>query len=87
MITLIGSSDEVKVAAAILPATIFGDVGAWQGHWEDLAPRKSFVTANARQITQAIVGAPEQIRTSVTDHVGRRLGRELPSLVGELLEG
>lgn len=59
MITLTGNSDEVKVAAAILPATIFGDVGAWRGHWDDLALRKSFVTVNPRQITQAIVGAPQ----------------------------
>ncbi|WP_167484024.1 amino acid adenylation domain-containing protein [Mesorhizobium tamadayense] len=56
MITLTGSSDEVKVAAAILPATIFGDVGACRGHWEDLAPRESFVAVNARQITQGDCG-------------------------------
>ncbi|RWP55876.1 MAG: hypothetical protein E5V60_00140 [Mesorhizobium sp.] len=91
MITLTGNSDEVKVAAAMLPETIFGPVGACRALWENLVQRKSFVTVNARHVAQAIVGAvtPEQIRTSVISlgrYVARRRGRELPSL-GELLEG
>ncbi|ESX98402.1 hypothetical protein X753_31215 [Mesorhizobium sp. LNJC399B00] len=92
MIRLTGNSDQVKVAAAMLPETIFGAVGACRALWEDVAPRKSFVTVSARHITQATVGAvtPEQIRTSVISlgrYVPRRLGRALPGLLGGLLEG
>ncbi|RWO15662.1 MAG: amino acid adenylation domain-containing protein, partial [Mesorhizobium sp.] len=87
MIRLTGNSDQVKMAAAMLPKTIFGAVGACRALWEDVAPRKSFVTVNARHITQATVGAvtPEQIRTSVISlgrYVPRRLGRALPGPTG-----
>ncbi|MCW1413725.1 PLP-dependent aminotransferase family protein [Rhizobium sp. 1AS11] len=45
----------LRVGAAILPETIFGDAGACRVLWEDLVQRKSFVTLNTSQITQAIV--------------------------------
>ncbi|WP_331375414.1 aminotransferase-like domain-containing protein [Sinorhizobium chiapasense] len=48
-------SPALRVGAAILPETIFGDARASRALWEDLVQRKSFVTLNTSQITQAIV--------------------------------
>lgn len=48
-------SPALRVGAAILPDTIFGDAGVCQALWDDLVQRKSFVTINTSQITQAIV--------------------------------
>jgi len=45
----------LRVGAAILPETIFGDAGACRILWDDLVQRKSFLTLNTSQITQAIV--------------------------------
>ncbi|MGX5851668.1 aminotransferase-like domain-containing protein [Mesorhizobium sp. PL10] len=48
-------SPALRVGAAILPDTMFGDAGVRQALWNDLVQRKSFVTINTSQITQAIV--------------------------------
>jgi (S)-3,5-dihydroxyphenylglycine transaminase len=46
----------VRVGAATLPETLFGDRAARTALWRDLVQRKSFNTVNTSQIAQAIVG-------------------------------
>ena len=46
----------VRVGAATLPETFFGDRGASSALWQRLVERKSYLTVNTSQITQAIVG-------------------------------
>jgi (S)-3,5-dihydroxyphenylglycine transaminase len=46
----------VRVGAATLPETLFGDRAASTALWKDLVQRKSYLTVNTSQITQAIVG-------------------------------
>ncbi|WP_108521627.1 PLP-dependent aminotransferase family protein [Bradyrhizobium algeriense] len=59
-------SPALRVGAAILPDTIFGDAGACRTLWEDLVQRKSFGTVNTSQISQAIVaGLLIEQRTSL----------------------
>ncbi|KRR19403.1 hypothetical protein CQ13_33830 [Bradyrhizobium retamae] len=59
-------SPALRVGAAILPDTIFGDAGACRTLWEDLVQRKSFGTLNTSQISQAIVaGLLIEQRTSL----------------------
>ncbi|MCK1623330.1 PLP-dependent aminotransferase family protein [Bradyrhizobium sp. 160] len=48
-------SPALRVGAASLPDTMFGDAAARRSLWEDLVRRKSFVTVNTSQIAQAIV--------------------------------
>ncbi|WP_352957875.1 PLP-dependent aminotransferase family protein [Mesorhizobium sp. M1156] len=48
-------SPALRVGAAILPDTIFGDARACRALWENLVQRKSFITLNTSHITQAIV--------------------------------
>ncbi|MDE5458951.1 MULTISPECIES: hypothetical protein [Bradyrhizobium] len=57
MITLTGNSDQAKVAAAILPETISGGVGACRRHWEDLGCAQEFRHRQYTHIAQATVGA------------------------------
>jgi (S)-3,5-dihydroxyphenylglycine transaminase len=49
-------SPAVRVGAATLPETLFGDRVACKRLWDELVQRKSFVTVNTSQVTQAIVG-------------------------------
>jgi (S)-3,5-dihydroxyphenylglycine transaminase len=46
----------VRVGAATLPKTLFGDRAASKALWNDLVQRKSCMTGHTSQITQAIVG-------------------------------
>lgn len=46
----------LRVGAASLPETLFGDRSASNALWEELVQRKSFLTVNTSQINQAIVG-------------------------------
>jgi (S)-3,5-dihydroxyphenylglycine transaminase len=46
----------VRIGAAIIPETLFGDRAASRALWRHLVQRKSFLTLNTSQITQAIVG-------------------------------
>jgi (S)-3,5-dihydroxyphenylglycine transaminase len=46
----------VRVGAATVPETLFGDRAASRALWRHLVQRKSFLTVNTSQITQAIVG-------------------------------
>jgi len=46
----------VRIGAATLPKTLFGDPAGSRALWQDLVQRKSFVTVNTSQINQAIVG-------------------------------
>jgi len=46
----------VRIGAATLPETLFGDRAASRALWCALVHRKSFLTVNTSQITQAIVG-------------------------------
>ncbi|WP_292521216.1 aminotransferase class I/II-fold pyridoxal phosphate-dependent enzyme [Mesorhizobium sp.] len=48
-------SPAIRVGAAILPDTIFGDARACRALWENLVQLKSFITLNTSHITQAIV--------------------------------
>ncbi|MBT1517558.1 hypothetical protein KIP88_45630, partial [Bradyrhizobium sp. SRL28] len=65
--------------------------GACRALWEDLAPRKSFVTVMHAIFHKRLwARLSEQIRTSVAGlsrYVARHLWWELPSLVGGLQEG
>lgn len=46
----------VRVGAATLPETLFGNRAASTALWDELVERKSYVTVNTSQITQALVG-------------------------------
>lgn len=46
----------LRVGAATLPPTLFGDRAASATLWNSLVQRKSYVTVNTSQVTQAIVG-------------------------------
>lgn len=46
----------LRIGAATLPRTLFGDRGASATLWNSLVQRKSYLTVNTSQITQAIVG-------------------------------
>jgi (S)-3,5-dihydroxyphenylglycine transaminase len=46
----------VRIGAATLPETLFGDRSARKELWNNLVQRKSVLTLNTSQITQAIVG-------------------------------
>jgi (S)-3,5-dihydroxyphenylglycine transaminase len=48
-------SPALRVGAASLPDTLFGDPAASRALWEDLVKRKSFLTVNTSQIAQAMV--------------------------------
>ena len=45
----------LRVGAATLPNSLFGDRAASRALWEDLVNRKSFLTVNTSQIAQAMV--------------------------------
>jgi (S)-3,5-dihydroxyphenylglycine transaminase len=49
-------SPAMRIGAATLPETLFGDKSASRALWNDLVQRKSFLTVNTSQIVQAIVG-------------------------------
>jgi (S)-3,5-dihydroxyphenylglycine transaminase len=49
-------SPAMRVGAATLPDTLFGDRAASKALFQKLVQRKSFVSVNTSQITQAIVG-------------------------------
>ncbi|MBV9760258.1 MAG: PLP-dependent aminotransferase family protein [Acidobacteriaceae bacterium] len=46
----------VRVGTLVLPESLFGDQDARKSLWKELVQRKSFITVNTSQITQAIVG-------------------------------
>lgn len=46
----------VRVGSAVLPETLFGDRAARVALFDDLVARKSYLTVNTGQISQAIVG-------------------------------
>ncbi|GAB7535077.1 aminotransferase-like domain-containing protein [Burkholderia sp. 3C] len=46
----------VRIGAAVLPKRLFGDEAAAERLRAELAERKSFVTVNTSQVTQALVG-------------------------------
>jgi len=46
----------VRVGSAVLPETLFGDSAARHELFQELVRRKSYLTVNTSQITQAIVG-------------------------------
>lgn len=46
----------VRVGSAVLPDTLFGDRAARAALFDDLVARKSYLTVNTGQISQAIVG-------------------------------
>jgi (S)-3,5-dihydroxyphenylglycine transaminase len=46
----------LRVGAISLPETLFGEREARRALWHDLVQRKSFLTTNTNQISQAIVG-------------------------------
>jgi (S)-3,5-dihydroxyphenylglycine transaminase len=46
----------MRIGAATLPKTLFGDKSARQALWQQLVQRKSVLTLNTSQLTQAMVG-------------------------------
>jgi (S)-3,5-dihydroxyphenylglycine transaminase len=49
-------SPALRVGAVTLPETLFGDKAARKGLFESIVQRKSFITVNTSQISQAIIG-------------------------------
>ena len=49
-------SPTLRMGAATLPETLFGDRSARQALWTELVERKSYTTVNSSQLNQAVVG-------------------------------
>lgn len=78
----------LRVGAAVMPARLFGDVAHARRLAGELSERKSFVTVNTSQVTQALVGgvllAEHGSLARLVDAPRRHYARNRDTMVGAL---